>query len=74
MECKIQRGNFLKKILFDRTGILAEGNYLNNKKHGFHKKYINGKIYSKYYVHGRPIEAQVINELGELEYIRKFTN
>lgn len=74
MECQIKKGDFLKKILFDSTGVLAEGNYFRNKKHGFHKKYINGKVYSKYYRHGEAIEAQVINEEGELEYIRKFIN
>lgn len=74
MECQIKKGDFLKKILFDSTGVLAEGNYFKNLKHGFHKKYINGKVYSKYYSNGRAIEAQVLNEEGELEYIRKFTN
>jgi hypothetical protein len=73
MECQIKKGDFLKKILFDTTGVLAVGNYFKNQKHGFHKKYINGKIYSKYYSHGRAIEAQVLNEDGELEYIRKFS-
>jgi hypothetical protein len=74
MECQIKKGDFLRKILFDSTGILAEGNYFKNKKHGFHKKYINGKIYNKFYRHGKAIEVHIINEFGELEYIQKFTN